>query len=222
MTEIANPISESIQRLQETFQSLPDDAFRAPEGAVDFAGRLRECGYPERHIKRCAEGLHGPALAKCDELWPRVRSGDCLLLLVGIRGPGKTQMATEWARRRVCELGKSPGRYVKCADLIGEIKATWHDGGKAVGSEQDVLRKYRRTRYLVIDEFHERGASDWESRALVNIIDHRYDAMLATVIIANLSEQEAAQQINPSILSRANETGGLIVCDWGSYRDQQK
>jgi len=42
--------------------------------------------------------------------------------------------------------------------------------------------------------------------------------MLATVIIANMSEAEVRAQINPSIVSRAEETGGLVVCDWASYR----
>jgi hypothetical protein len=42
--------------------------------------------------------------------------------------------------------------------------------------------------------------------------------MLATVIIANFNEKEAGAQINPSIIDRANQTGGLIECDWPSYR----
>lgn len=190
----------------------------APQNATeDVTGKLRTAGFPERHIRKLADGLHGPGLDKARELLPRIASGDALMLLIGDRGPGKTQIATWWAAQR-CAAGRAPGKYLKCADLIGEIKATWHDGGRSVGTESDVLRKYRRTKFLVIDEFHERGGSDWESRCLVNIIDHRYDAMLATVLIANLTEDQAARDINPSIISRANHTGGVVLCDWPSYR----
>jgi DNA replication protein DnaC len=126
-------------------------------------------------------------------------------------------MATWLAAQRTA-AGKGPGRYVKCADLIGKIKATWKDGGKSIDTENDIIRRYRETRFLVIDEFHERGSSDWESRCLTNLLDHRYDEMLATIIIANLSPEKAALEINPSILSRAQQTGGMVICDWSSYR----
>lgn len=118
-----------------------------------------------------------------------------------------------WPERR----GRSPADPPN-GDLIAEIKQTWSDGGRNVGTESDILAKYRKAKYLVLDEFHERGASDWEQRTINNILDHRYDAMLVTVIIANLSRQDFQTQISPSIRSRAEETGGLIVCDWPSYR----
>lgn len=148
---------------------------------------------------------------------PRILKGDCLLMLIGDRGPGKTQIATWWAMERL-KTDKFAGWYRKTADLISEIKTTWRDGGKNVGTEDDVLKKYRKTEYLVLDEFHEKGSSDWEARTLINIIDHRYDNMLATVLIANMSEQQVRLEINPSIVSRAEETGGLVICDWPSYR----
>ena len=113
---------------------------------------------------------------------------------------------------------KLAGWYRKAADLISEIKTTWNTGGKSIGTEDDVLKKYRTAAYLALDEFHERASSDWEARTLINILDHRYDNMLATVIIANMSEAEVRAQINPSIVSRAEETGGLVDCDWASYR----
>lgn len=161
--------------------------------------------------------MRGPSLDKARELLPRVLAGDCLLLLVGDRGPGKTQMATWWASERV-KAGKMVGHYRKTADIITEIKTTWEDGGKSIGTENDLLNKYRKTSYLVLDEFHERGSSEWEARTLLNILDHRYDNMLATVLIANMTPQQVTEQINPSIVSRAKETGGLVLCDWPSYR----
>ena len=161
--------------------------------------------------------MSGPGLEKAQHLLPRILAGDCLLLLVGDRGPGKTQMATWWAAERL-RARKLAGWYRKAADLISEIKTTWNTGGKLIGTEDDVLKKYRTAAYLALDEFHERGSSDWEARTLLNILDHRYDNMLATVIIANMSEAEVRAQINPSIVSRAEETGGLVVCDWASYR----
>lgn len=194
----------------------PSSGSKSPLADSIIREKLKERGFPARHIEQLRLGLSGPGAEKAKELLPKVM-GDSLLFLIGDRGPGKTQMATFWAFERM-KAGKFPGWYRKTSDLIGEIKQTWHDGGKSIGGENDLLKKYRKTDFLVLDEFHERGSSDWESRTLVNIIDHRYDAMLATVLIANLSEAQVRKEIHPSILSRAEETGGLVVCDWGSYR----
>lgn len=179
---------------------------------------LAERGFPARHRAHLPT-MHGPSLDCAKKYLPRILAGDSLFLLVGDRGPGKTQMATWWAAQRIL-AGKHVGWYRKTADLITEIKTTWADGGKSVGTESDILKKYRQAAYLVLDEFHERGSSEWEARTLINILDHRYDSMLVTVLIANLTEKQVRAEINPSILSRAEETGGLLVCDWPSYRTQ--
>lgn len=215
-------LSAAALRMQEMLSRLPgpDGGGEAGPGILpmaDLARRLLGAGFPARHVRQLGAGLHGPSLAKARELWPRLAGGDALFLLTGDRGPGKTQMAAWWAGERV-RAGQSAGRYVKCADLLGEIKATWHEGGRRVGTEHDVLRKYRRAPYLVIDEFHERGGSDWENRCLVNLLDHRYDDMLATVLIANFAESKVAEAIPASVISRAQQTGGLVVCDWRGYR----
>jgi len=216
---MSESLGDAARRLQAIFDAHPADAAEAEKSSAPPANAddLLDAGFPRRHVAQLGRGLHGPALAKARELWPRLAGGDALIILAGDRGPGKTQMATWWAAQRLA-AGQSSGRYVKCADLIGEIKATWHDGGRRSGTAQDVLRKYRRAPYLVIDEFHERGGSEWEGRCLVNLLDHRYDDMLATILIVNASAAKIAGEIHASIVSRARETGGLVVCDWEGYR----
>lgn len=217
MKNASEESADILARLQLAHDSATDKPSFATDNGPASHEKLKQGGYPARHIKSLSSGIFGASAEKASELWPKVEGGDCMLLLVGTRGAGKTLMACEWAKRRI-ESGHGAGRYVKCADIIAEIKSTWHDGGRSIGTEQDVLRKYRTTKYLVIDEFHERGASDWEARTLINILDHRYDSMLATILIANLSEAEANKTLNPSLIDRANETGGIVVCDWPSYR----
>lgn len=207
-------------RLRELPSADCEDARQRVMTPHEINDALEKRGYPLRHRSLLLSGgMTGPGLACAERLLPRVIDRNALLILIGDHGPGKTQIATWWAAKRL-EAGNGAGLYVKTADLLGEIKQTWSDGGRNAFSERDVLAKYRRAKYLVLDEFHERGASAWDVRTLNNILDHRYDAMLVTVIIANLSPQDFEQQVSASIRSRTEETGGLIVCDWPSYRRQ--
>ncbi len=217
MTNAHDILEGILSRLQAASEEAEEKPRRSTEPGPKWQEKLKEAGYPDRHIQRLASGISGHGAIMAETLWQKIKTGDALILLLGRRGTGKTLMACEWAKRRI-EQDKSAGKYTKCADIIGEIKATWGDGGKSIGTERDVLRKYRTAKYLVIDEFHEKGVSDWESRTLINILDHRYDAMLATVLISNLSETDATKTLDPGIIDRANETGGLVLCEWESYR----
>ena len=172
---------------------------------------LISAGYPRRAALKVND-MHGPGLARAKQLEPRVKK-DSMILLLGERGPGKTQMAAYFASfRRKNKL--SVGKYVKALDLFDALKSTW----ATRESEDSVLRGYKTSRFLVIDEIHERAESEWEQRKLNNLIDHRYDAMLVTVMCGNLTEAAAKKQLGPTIWSRLKETGGVVVCDWPSYR----
>lgn len=209
-------LEATLNRLREIPSNTSEPAAKPQPTAGEIDAALEKRGYPARHRENLSR-MAGPGFKKAQGLLARVIDRNALLILIGDHGPGKTQMATWWASERL-KAGNSAGLYVKTADLLGEIKQTWNDGGKSIGTESDILRRYKTAKYLVLDEFHERGAGPWDSRTLNNILDHRYDAMLVTIIIANLSLADFKTQISASIRSRAEETGGLIVCDWPSYR----
>jgi DNA replication protein DnaC len=216
MNDLSADIDQIISRIKSAELEPEEESGITTK---EIQEKLEKAGFPLRHRLKLKD-MVGPGLDKARQLWDTVEAVDAILLLCGDRGPGKTQIATWLAARRV-KSGKAAGLYVKCTDLFGEIKSTWHDGGRSVGTENDILRKYRRASYLVIDEMHERGASDWESRILVTLLDHRYDSMLTTVLISNYAKEKLAEAINPSILSRAAETGGIVDCNWPSYRTNQ-
>lgn len=179
---------------------------------------MEEGGYPKRAVKNLA-AMYGPGLEAAKALPASLKNGG-IVFLIGDRGPGKTQMAT-WVGAQRALAGGFPGLYRKALDLWGEIKATWRS--KADATEADVVRKYLKTGMLVIDEAQERGDTEadriWCDRMLTHIIDHRYDAMLPTLIIANLTLEQYEKTIPASIRSRVSEAGGVKVCDWPSYRE---
>lgn len=179
--------------------------------------RLREGMYPERSILHLGK-MHGPGLEAAQAVAPRLYKGG-LVFLIGDRGPGKTQAATWIASQRIRD-GNFCGRYVKALDLWSAVRGTWRAGAEK--SEEDAVSVFRKVPFLVIDEAQERGDTEsdrqWCDRLLTHIIDHRYDAMLDTLLIANLTKDMYEKTIPSSIRSRVVECGGVKVCDWPSYR----
>ena len=174
----------------------------------------RDLGFRRRHLDAIKRGeFFGPGDAKFEELRPRARR-DSLTVLLGDRGTGKSQIAARMAFHRK----GNPGRYTTAVELFSAIKASFD--GK--GDTQSILKGYKSTRFLVIDEFNEALGTEWERQIMTDIIDYRYGEMLATVIIANLKPEEAKNALGRSICSRAQETGGFVLCDWPSYRSRKE
>lgn len=141
-----------------------------------------------------------------------------LVALLGKRGCGKTQLAVS-VIHRACEE-ELAGRYTKAIDLFRDIRRAYIQPGRGEAgvSEVEIIDAWTKYDFLVVDEFHQRGETNAENNAIINLLDRRYDARLCTVLIANQDKEEFAQSAGDSITSRIHETGEAIVCDWPSYR----
>lgn len=181
------------------------------------------CGLPERHQGQevRADGPFGETLKS---ITGKISTG-FLIALSGPRGTGKTQLAAEVIRHGVRHSPRSghsglayEPQYVRAMDIFLAVRATYRKGARH--SERDVLSDYIRPALLVIDEVQERGDTEWENRLLTYVIDHRYGKQLDTLLIANLQPEALAGSCGPSIVDRMRETGGVIECNWPSFRTQ--
>lgn len=157
-------------------------------------------------------------------------SKSALVAFIGGRGPGKTQMAAEIARAGDWPLdagewiGGHDGRmqrdqtalYRRAMDVFLDLRDANKTGSKV--SEKDVLARLEKPGLLVVDEFQERGGSDWENRVISNLLDKRYAAKRPTIIIANFTTDEIRGALSDSVKSRMRENGKAFVFDWESYR----
>jgi DNA replication protein DnaC len=142
-----------------------------------------------------------------------------VLVLLGPRGLGKTY--NMWGGLLLgATLGKS-GKMIKAADLFIDIESTWtKTGGPPAGSNiRRVVDKLVAPNILAIDELSEMQADkDWQSGRLTYITDQRYDRMAHTIFAGNDTEDTFKSKIGASILSRMEEKGMIVVCNWPSLR----
>lgn len=213
---------------------MPDRATH--ELALQLDG-WRDARYPTRHRTRAAAAWNAasaaaklePVLvppgqqARVGAAWRALREEGGTLLLVGTRGVGKTQLATSLglalaANGLLGTRGRSPSQsYHVLGELFRAEKRTFarEPGASSAASPLDLAAK---ADLLVLDEVHVRHESAWEDIELTLLFDRRYQDMRRTILIANLTPDQAREKLGSSVWSRIVETGVVLECDWPSFR----
>jgi DNA replication protein DnaC len=226
----AATIAESLSKLIDA-APVGVDSQHAPKRAGRASYVLESSGWGHRYIAEIE--LRGEEwLAALETVRPIIATGG-VVAMVGGRGPGKTQMAAELARGGDWPNDKTEysraenvlsthirktALYMRAMDIFLELRHAQKNHVKS--SEKEVLEKLANVGLLVIDEFQERGESDWENRILKNMVDKRYSNNRPTIIIANLTRKDLFAALGESITNRARENGKSIEFNWPSFRGQ--
>lgn len=184
-------------------------------------------GFPTRHVN-IALPTEGPWFEAAKKAYLALKAGG-IVVLYGDRGTGKTFMAYDLAQQSQefpepvfppDEFGHRkprPAIYRTAMRAFLEIRDTFRRGSEK--SELELMDEFAEAALLVIDEIQERGESAFEDQKLTAIIDARYQHCRPTLIIGNYATKaEFSASVSPSILSRMQEGGGAIHCDWPSFR----
>lgn len=191
------------------------------ESRFRYTAQMRRAGFPARHLDRPISDVR--EWTQTFNTIARTLSCGSLSVIIGPRGTGKTQMAVVLAeiqefalhlRRQSFDQART--RYTTAVELFMTIKETY--GDNAQRSEKAAIDLFVKPDLLVIDEVQERAGTEWENRLLVNIVDRRYAAMKDTILVGNLKPEDVQRELGTSIASRAQETGGIYVADWPSFR----
>lgn len=223
--ETLHDISE---RVLSEFQRLIDDAPESSEMKAKY--HTAPClvklayGWGAKYIEPIE--LYGESWLNAFHQAKNVIAGRGILALLGNRGTGKTRMAAEITRTGFFppDHGEWNGHGVVSGktSMYRRTLDVFLDLRDAVGckttSEKRVLSELEKPGLLVMDEFHERGGSEWENRIVSNLIDKRYSQGRPTILIANYSIKEMTVAVGPSVVDRMRENGKAVVCDWESYR----
>ena len=157
----------------------------------------------------CPEWVEAYEAARAEVLNP-----GATVFLVGDRGIGKTHLACELIRVG-CWRGLT-GRYDTWSDITGRWRESMvGDSGK---SEREIVAEYGRYGLLVIDEWEVAKDGEFGDRAFRELIDCRYRNMRSTVVLSNLSAEALVTRLDKSIVSRMQECGRVIPCEWKSLR----
>lgn len=217
------PLEESINRLSKGFQTIsPEEA--ASRVAMEASRKKREhnikvaeliaaSNIPKRQQAAQIDRSAGEWASTYQKLVKNLSTG-FLSALLGTRGNGKTQIGVELVKENSDKLRTS--RFCCATEFFMDIKASYK---KDEVTEKDVIKEYLKPHLLIIDEIGQRSDSEWENRLLFYLVNERYEDMKDTLFIGNLDPSQLVAALGPSIASRMNETGGIINCQWESFRN---
>jgi len=174
-----------------------------------YYNRLSCSGISKRFIN-CTFDNYKPVSEKA------IKEAGTSLVLCGRPGTGKTHLANAMAISLINQ--KTPVTYTTSFKMMARIKATYskHDAKESESCAIDALTKVG---MLIIDEVGVQFGSEAEKVLFYQIINGRYDNVLPTVLISNLTARELEQFIGERCFDRLKEGAGAILSfDWDSYR----
>lgn len=114
------------------------------------------------------------------------------LVLSGPSGCGKTHLGAAIANRCL-ELGHA-ALFVVVPDLLDKLRAAYHPESE-VGFDS-TFELVRNAPVLVLDDLGAQSTTEWAKEKLFQIINHRYNARLPTVVTTNIPIAKLDDRLN--------------------------
>ena len=139
----------------------------------------------------------------------KLEKNDKVLILLGAKGLGKTHLGSAIIRN-------CGGKFISIEELIFKYESAQDFHAKV--NREELMESYSSTKMLVIDEIGRSMQQEKENALLNYILRRRYENMLPTVLISNLSKAEILKKLGEAVLDRLRETCISLEFEGESYR----
>lgn len=139
------------------------------------------------------------------------------LIMLGNVGTGKTHLAVA-----ICQELVNKGVICKLTTvnkIVRDIRSCW--GKEGDKTENEIVQKYTNIELLVIDEIGSQYGTDSEKIIINEIINNRYEELLPTIVIGNLSVSELKKTLGERVVDRISHGGHILLFQWKSLRGRK-
>jgi DNA replication protein DnaC len=108
------------------------------------------------------------------------------VVIAGATGRGKTRLAA--AVGNYCREAGRQAMFVVVPDLLDRLRAAYNPGNPR--AFDDMFEQVRNTPLLILDDLGAQSGTAWADEKLFQLVNHRYNACLPTVITTNLTVRD--------------------------------
>jgi len=121
---------------------------------------------------------------------------DGWLVLTGASGCGKTHMAAAVVNR-ILERGHA-ALFMVVPDLLDHLRAAYDPGAEL--SYDELFDRVRNAPVLVLDDLGAQSATPWAQEKLFQIINHRFNLRLPTIVTTNLTLDQLDERLRTRMM----------------------
>lgn len=194
----------------------------AVENLLDEAGiapRFQNCEFSNyQPVNPMAE----KNLSNCQryaQSWEKIFESGTGLVMTGSCGTGKNHLAVSMAKQIIRDH-LADVEITDVMRLTREVKSTWRNGAER--TESEVLNRFATLDLLIIDEVGVQFGTPAELAILQEVVNARYENILPTILISNLTFDQLKAFVGDRIVDRVTDGGtNRMVFDWQSYRSNK-
>ena len=139
------------------------------------------------------------------------------LILMGTHGAGKTHLAAAIANH--CIAQGQVALFIVVPDLLDHLRAAYAPRSQVAYDER--FNQVRNVPLLILDNLGSQASTPWAKEKLFQLINHRYNAELPTVITTAQSLEELDGRIRSRLADpRVSQVLMIEGPDWDAYQVQ--
>ncbi|ELY9614315.1 ATP-binding protein [Salmonella enterica] len=178
--------------------------------------RFERCELENYDAVTIEAGKNRDACQRYAEAWPDHLANGTSMAMIGRCGTGKNHLAVGLAKK-IIRLHQSSVLITDVMQINRAVKSTWR--ANADRTEAEVLGDFISPDLLIIDELGAQTGNISELAILQELINIRYECVLPTIVISNLTLEQLRQGVGDRIVDRVTDGGNnRLIFDWPSYR----
>lgn len=178
-------MSQRSERLQK-YSNL------GPLTGKTFDNLIREGQSPEEHYQALFARIFDTARSFAI-------NPDGWLVLMGPSGTGKTHIAAAIANERIAQ--GQPALFMVTPDLLDHLRSAFAPDSEVTYDE--LFEQVRNAPLLVLDDLGANSSTPWAQEKLFQLINHRYNSRLPTVVTSNLRRDDLDERLRMRLCDEA-------------------
>ena len=206
-------IADELGQVQDALRALKVSELLDKAG---IARRFQDCEFGSYQAVNAEAQRNLEACQRYVDSWEKCLATGTSMIMIGNCGTGKNHLAVSMAKN-IIRRYQAAVEITDVMRLTRAVKNTWRHNSER--TEDEVIDHFVSLDLLIIDEVGVQFGTPTEMTILQEIINARYESVLPTILISNLTFEQLKNSIGERIVDRVTDGGrNRLAFGWESYR----